>query len=54
MPFRGPHWEILATAPSKSEAQRLENRFADEYGCTASPGGHGCEHALWYVYWFEY
>lgn len=48
------NWEILGRHSTKSEAQAAETRLARQYGCQASPGGDGPEHADWVVYKFDY
>lgn len=48
------NWRIVSRHKTKSAAQAAEDRFADSYGCDASPGGAGPEHANWCVYVFEY
>ena len=52
-----PHmrnWRIVATYPTRSQAQRAENELSQRQGCMASPGGAGNEYAHWSVYYFEY
>jgi len=48
------NWKILATAPTKSGAQSLENEFAASHGCNSGAGGSGPENAVWSVYKFDY
>ena len=48
------NWTILATASTKSEAQRLEDAHARARGCNSGAGGSGPERATWYVYYFDY
>ena len=47
-------WQILGTYYTKTEAQRAEKNFANQYGCVSHPGGDGSEYATWYVYKFSY
>ena len=48
------NWEILGFYESKTDAQKAEKMFAEEYGCVSSHGGRGPEHANWAVYRFQY
>lgn len=48
------NWQILATYPTKSQAQQRETQEAASRGCQASPGGAGPEVATWSVYYFDY
>ena len=47
-------WQERGPYPTKTEAQKAENRFADVLGCASAPGGTGPEVATWWLYYFEY
>jgi len=50
-------WKILAgPLDTKGEAQILETKFAQDYGCVAHAGGDDPDSpfAKWWVYYFKY
>ena len=47
------NWRILAKYRSRKKAQEHETRYANTYGCQASPGGAGVG-GTWHVYRFDY
>ena len=47
-------WQIVHECRTKTEAQEVETRLAEQYGCEAHHGGDGPEYATWYVYAFNY
>lgn len=49
------NWKVLTEQPlSRDEAQAMENRLAEEYGCDAHHGGDDPYSPWWFVYYFEY
>ena len=48
------NWIVLSVHQSKSAAQKVETKKANEQNCVAHPGGRDSEKAIWYVYKFEY